>query len=156
MKPRLPWVYCAHKGCPERKQAKHGWRCDSHWIAATIAAPQPTREKQIARNDQAVRARREAEERAKGQDPYSDISRDACEAQIFELIDAAAPFMDEGSDPSRWEPSEKLKVRFLAAATRGGEGWKVAYHAIIDALERHRERWTKGLNPDPFAPEAPE
>ncbi len=72
---------------------------------------------------------------------------------LFEIIDRAAPFMDEGCDPKLWKPSVKLKLLYFVASSSPFYTRRKmieAYEAINHLLQKSRDLWTAGLHPDPF------
>lgn len=72
--------------------------------------------------------------------------------EMLAMVDKAAPFIDEGCDPTKWPPSAKLKLTYFIAATSpypGGE--KRALLFVLKMLERGRRLWIEGLHPDPWA-----
>jgi hypothetical protein len=71
----------------------------------------------------------------------------------FAMIKRAAPFMDEGSDPSKWRPSDRLRMVFCVCST--GENSAVmrvhAFRFVHAMLDRARRLWVNGSHPDPWA-----
>jgi hypothetical protein len=69
---------------------------------------------------------------------------------LFHMVDRAAPFMDAGTDPSKWPPSAKLKIAYSIMAT-GRSGAREAELWLLSMLDRARALWVAGLHPDPWA-----
>src|SRR5260221_9337397 len=78
-------------------------------------------------------------------------------AELFTMIDKAAPFMDEDCPPNRWPPSTLLKLAYFACSTSGRDGGeKDATQFILHMLHLARKLWVGGFYPNPFiADEAP-
>lgn len=77
---------------------------------------------------------------------------DRITADVFDMIDKAAPFMDEGCGPTKWNPSSKLKILYLTAATSPRpEAGKEAMLFVLQMLDKARSLWVGGLHPDPWA-----
>lgn len=75
-------------------------------------------------------------------------------ADTFELIDKAAPFMDEECPANRWPPSKLLKITYLAASTSGRSGAeKDAAQWVLRMLDRARKLWVAGFHPNPLLPD---
>lgn len=72
--------------------------------------------------------------------------------ELFQMIDKAAPFMDEGTPPNEWRASDKLKIAFCLGTT-GTTGFKKSTVFVLKMLQRARERWVAGLHPNPWTKE---
>ena len=68
---------------------------------------------------------------------------------LFERIDMAAPFIDEGCAPNRWRPSEILKVTYCMMAD-GDSGPRRARLMVEKHLRTARDRYKRGEHPNPF------
>lgn len=81
-----------------------------------------------------------------------DQKWDGIAESTIAMIDRAAPFMDDGCDPTKWKPSEKLKLLyFVAASSPYDNAEKRAIQFILQMLDKGRKLWTEGLHPDPWA-----
>ena len=71
---------------------------------------------------------------------------------LFEMIDRAAPFMDEGSHSNKWRPSELLKISFFMMSTGpSSDGQTHAANYVLKILDRARELYIDGKHPNPWA-----
>lgn len=72
---------------------------------------------------------------------------------LFEMIDAAAPFMDEHLKAGSWPPSVLLKIAYLSVATgptANKQKVRAAFTFVSDMLERSRQMMTAGYVANPF------
>ncbi len=70
---------------------------------------------------------------------------------LLEMIDKAAPFMDEGSPSSKWKPSEMLKIAYFIMATGPAhDGQTQGANFVLKMLDIARERWIAGRHPNPW------
>lgn len=98
----------------------------------------------------AERAKAEADRLA----ALDDFKRlETASANVFLMIDKAAPFMDANTPPGHWRPSDKLKMTHCVAETGLESGPKAAVLFTLQMLDRARLLYVAGLDPDPWSNE---
>lgn len=103
----------------------------------------------------AERAAAEAKAAEARKEPPDNATPESIAAtdEMFAIIDKAAPFMDEGSIPSEWRPSDKIKLLYFTIATSPFYTRRKrmeAVRVIGQLLDKSRALWVAGLHPDPF------
>lgn len=68
---------------------------------------------------------------------------------LMDIIDRAAPFIDEQASPNSWRPSLKLKLAFFALGTDANGRW-AGTSFIERMLDKARQRWIDGFYADPW------
>ena len=86
---------------------------------------------------------------------YRRTKHDDLVDEVFQMIDRAAPFMDDGCGPREWPPSVKLKIVYCILVTSDRAKPRRALQWVLRMLDRARELWVNGLHPNPWS-EAPE
>lgn len=72
-------------------------------------------------------------------------------ADLFSMIDRAAPYIDNDADPARWYPSQLLKLTFLILATGPSpNGRSEGFRLVWKMLDRARRLFVAGRHPNPF------
>ncbi len=90
----------------------------------------------------AERAALAAPPKKRAYDPY---------AHLFEMIERAAPFIDEGSPSNKWKPSELLKITYFAMSTGPAiDGQTQGANFVLKMLDRARQNYIDGKHPDPW------
>src|SRR5690349_7727421 len=76
---------------------------------------------------------------------HDPMSAYAARETMWEMIDKAAPFMDEGCAPTKWRPSDLIKITYCALASgRTGPGDAALW--VLEMLNKARGLWVAGLH----------